>query len=258
MSAVASPVLLSRQGRTATVSIDRQPLNILDLASIARLNEVLDEAAGDEGLALLFVRGAGDRAFSAGVSVQDHTPDRMAEMLGGLHAAVRRLRDMRAVTVAAVCGHCLGGGMELALACDLVLASDDARFGQPEIHLGCFPPVAAALYPGRLGTPRALELLLTGRVLACDEAERLGLVTWRVPAGGLDLGIAQVESDLAAKSAPVLRLAKKAVRAGEERGFPAALEETERLYLEELARIEDMQEGLTAFLEKRTAVWKHR
>lgn len=254
----APAVRLDRQGRTATVTVDRPPLNILDLATIARLNEALEEIAGDGDLALLFLRGAGDRAFSAGVSVQDHTPDRMAEMLGGLHGAVRRLRQMQAVTVAAVCGHCLGGGMELALACDLVLASDDARFGQPEIDLGCFPPVAAALYPGRLGAPRALELLLTGRVLSCEEAERLGIVTWRVPAGGLDLGIARVEADLAGKSAAVLRLAKRAVRAGEELGFPEALEATERLYLEDLARLDDMQEGLAAFLEKRTPTWKHR
>lgn len=255
---MSPPISVARQGRSATVTIDRPPLNILDLDTIDRLGEALTGLADDSDLALLFLRGAGDRAFSAGVSVQDHTPDRMERMLAGLHGAVRRLRDLPAISIAAVNGYCLGGGMELALACDLVLAADDARFGQPEIDLGCFPPVAAALYPRRLGEPRALELLLTGRVLACDEAERLGLVTWRVPAGGLDLGIARVESDLGGKSAAVLRLAKRAVRTGAERDFPEALVETERLYLEELAKLGDMREGLDAFLEKRTPVWKHR
>jgi cyclohexa-1,5-dienecarbonyl-CoA hydratase len=244
-------------GRVATVVLERPPLNILDLATLDRLNEALASLDGT-GLQVVFLRGAGPRAFSAGVSVQDHTPDKVGRMLAGLHGAVRALDALPAITVAAVHGHCLGGGMELALACDLVLATEDARFGQPEIELGCFPPVAAALYPRRIGAARTLELLLTGRTLACAEAEALGLVTWRVAEGGLDLGIARVAADLTAKSAAVSRLTKRAVRAGRDLGFPASLAETERLYLEDLAATEDMEEGLAAFLAKRPPEWKHR
>jgi len=242
--------------RVATLVLDRPPLNILDLETIARLDEALSSL--DPDLQLLFLRGAGPRGFSAGVAVQDHTPDRIARALAGLHGAIRRLDALPAVTVAAVHGHCLGGGMELALACDLVLATDDARFGQPEIDLGCFPPVAAALYPKLLGASRTLELLLTGRTMTCAEAESLGLVTWRVAEGGLDLGIARVIADLTAKSAAVTRLAKRAVRAGRDRSVPEALAETERLYLDDLVRSEDMHEGLAAFLEKRPPAWRHR
>jgi cyclohexa-1,5-dienecarbonyl-CoA hydratase len=148
--------------------------------------------------------------------------------------------------------------MELALGCDLVLATDDARFGQPEIELGCYPPAAAALYPRLLGTARTLELLLSGRTLSCEEAERLGLVTWRVEAGGLDLGIARVLADLTAKSAAVTRLTKRAVSAGRDLPFDAAIEETEQIYLQDLCATADMEEGLTAFLEKRKPVWQHR
>jgi cyclohexa-1,5-dienecarbonyl-CoA hydratase len=249
-------VLLSREGRAATVTINRPPLNILDIPTIARLGEVASELERDEELQLVVIRGAGERAFSAGVAVQDHTPELVGPMLESLHGAIRKLRDLSAVTVAAVQGHCLGGGMELALACDLVVATEDARFGQPEIELGCYPPVAAALYPSLIGSGRTLDLLLTGRTLSCEEAERMGLVARRV--SSLDEGLAKLSSEILAKSAAVVRLTKKAVRASRDRNFSEALTETERLYLDELCPTADMAEGVAAFLEKRRPVWKHR
>jgi cyclohexa-1,5-dienecarbonyl-CoA hydratase len=249
-------LLLERDGRTATIMLDRPPLNILDIPTIQRLGEAVSELGRDEDLQLVMIRGAGDRAFSAGVAVQDHTPELVGPMLESLHGAIRKLRDLSAVTVAAVQGHCLGGGMELALACDLVIATEDARFGQPEIELGCYPPVAAALYPSLIGPGRTLELLLTGRTLTCDEAERMGLIARRV--GNLDEGLAKLTSEILAKSAAVARLTKKAVRARRDHGFSEALAESERLYLEELCPTADMAEGIAAFLEKRPPVWKHR
>lgn len=249
-------LLLERDGRVATVTINRPPLNILDIPTIARLGEVVSELAGDADLQVVVIRGAGEKAFSAGVAVQDHTPDKVGPMLESLHGAIRKLRDLSAVTVAAVRGHCLGGGMELALACDLVVATEDARFGQPEIELGCYPPVAAALYPSMIGPGRTLDLLLTGRTLSCEEAERMGLVARRV--ADLDEGVAKLTAEITAKSAAVVRLTKKAVQAGRDRGFSEALTESERLYLEELCPTADMEEGIAAFLEKRRPVWKHR
>ncbi|HET9229035.1 MAG TPA: enoyl-CoA hydratase/isomerase family protein [Thermoanaerobaculia bacterium] len=249
-------LLLERDGRTATVTINRPPLNILDIPTIARLGEIVSELDRDDDLQLVVIRGAGDRAFSAGVAVQDHTPELVGPMLRSLHGAIRKLRDLSAVTVAAVQGHCLGGGMELALACDLVVATESARFGQPEIELGCYPPVAAALYPSLIGPGRTLDLLLTGRTLTCEEAERMGLVARRVE--NLDEGLAKLSAEILSKSAAVVRLTKKAVRAGRDRGFSEALDESERLYLDELCPTADMAEGVAAFLEKRRPVWKHR
>jgi cyclohexa-1,5-dienecarbonyl-CoA hydratase len=251
-------VHLERRDRIATLTIDRPPLNILDLETIARLNEALATLAEDPDLQLLQIQGAGPRAFSAGVAVQDHTPDRVGQMLEGLHGAVRRLRDLDAVTLAVVRGHCLGGGMELALSCDLLLAADDAHFGQPEVKLGCYPPVAAALYPKLLGAARTLELLLTGRTLDCEEAERLGIVTWRVPSEALEEKLPEIVQSLTQGSAAVTRLLKRSVHAGRDLPFREALAETERIYLEDLCPLEDMAEGVAAFLEKRPAVWRHR
>jgi len=244
--------------RTATITLNRPPLNILDIPTITLLGETVAGLAADPDLQVVVLRGAGDRAFSAGVAVQDHTPDKVVEMLETLHAAIRHLRDLDAITVAAVHGHCLGGGMELALACDLVIAEDGARFGQPEIELGCFAPVAAVLLPPRLGPGRTLDLLLTGRTLDSEEAERLGLVTRRVPVGSLDGTIASLLAGITARSTPVTRLTKKAVRAGRDLPFSAALTESERIYKEELLPLEDLEEGVAAFLEKRRPVWRHR
>jgi len=255
---MSEPIGLDLTGRVATLWLDRPPLHVLDLAGIAALNARLAELEAVADLQLLTVRSRGGKAFSAGVSVADHTPDKVAAMLLDFHRAASRLRDLPAITLAAVDGHCLGGGMELALCCDFVLATERSRFAQPEVQLACFPPVAAALYPKILGHARTLELLLTGRTLDCAEAERLGLVTWRIADGELDARLAERVTQLTNVSAPVARLIKRAVLAGSDLPFPRALAVAERLYLEELTATADMPEGIAAFLAKRPPVWRHR
>ncbi len=262
MTATPDPLVVARDApdsRAATVTFGRPPLNILDLDLLATLDARLAELALDGTLQLVFLRGAGEKAFSAGVSVQDHTPDKVERMLLSFHGAIAKLRDLGAMTVALVDGHCLGGGMELALACDLVLATERSRFGQPEIALGCYPPVAAALYPRRIGSGRTLELLLTGRTFDCGEAERLGFVDERLAdAAALATRARELSGAIQRQSAAVTRLTKRAVRAGENRPYSAALAEAERIYLRELTATADMPEGIQAFVEKRPPVWRHR
>lgn len=255
---MSEPIRLEKGDRIATLTVDRPPLNVLEIATLERLREVVTELAKDDDLALVVVRGAGERAFSAGVSIHDHTPDKVGPMLQAFHGALNRLRALDAVTVAAVHGHCLGGGMELALACDLVVATDDARFGQPEIELGCYPPYAAALYPSLLGAGRTLDLLLTGRTIGIDEAERMGFVTRRAAKGELDAVLATLTEQLLGKSTAVLRLTKQVVRAGRDLPFQEAVAHAERSYLGDLCATADMQEGIASFLEKRKPVWQHR
>jgi cyclohexa-1,5-dienecarbonyl-CoA hydratase len=251
-------VLYSRRDRIGELTLNQPPLNILDIETLEELGRRLDELASDDQLQLLWLRAAGEAAFSAGSAVQDHTPERARSMLTTFHRALSTLRRLPAITIAVVRGHCLGGGMELAACCDMVLAADDSRFGQPEVDLGCFPPVAAALYPTRLGGGRTLELLLSGRLLDCGEAERLGLVTWRVPAAQLEGKIQEIGARLTSKSAAVTRRIKRAVQAAHGRSFDEALAETERIYLEDLLRTEDAREGIAAFLAKRSPEWRHR
>ena len=249
-------VQLERSGRSARLTLDRPPLNILDLEMIAELSERLDALASDPPQ-LLWVHG-GAKAFSAGVSIQDHREERVEAMLSGVHGAILDLMALPAISIAVVEGYCLGGGMELAAACDMVLATDDATFGQPEIELGCFPPVAAALLPTRLGSGRTFELLLSGRTIGAEEAERIGFVTWRMPASELEAKIEELNELFLSKSAAVTPLLKRAIRTGSGLSVAGALAETERIYIEELTRTKDMNEGVAAFLEKRPPVWNHR
>lgn len=256
-AAASGRVEVSRDGRAATLVFARPPLNVLDAALLAEMEQALGALAADPPQ-LLVVRG-GERAFSAGVAVEDHTRERVEPTVRSFHRVLLALRRLPSVVVAVVRGHCLGGGMELAAACDLVVAADDARFGQPEIRLGCFPPFAAALYPPLLGARRAAEMLLTGRPVSAEEAERIGFVNRVAPPAELDRVAAELVAEVLAQSAAVTPLVKRALAAGaDEPAFERALAECERLYFEDLVRTEDMDEGIVAFLERREATWRHR
>ncbi|MFQ5679471.1 MAG: enoyl-CoA hydratase/isomerase family protein [Gemmatimonadota bacterium] len=254
MSAGASTVHLERGDRTARLVLDRPPLNVLDVPMLRELGGKLAEVAADPEVGVLVLTGAG-RAFCAGVDVADHLPDRVGTTLELFHEAVRRLRELEMPVVAAVNGAALGGGCELLLACDVGLAREGAKLGQPEVRLGALPPAAAALLPRRVGYQRALELILTGRTLDAAEAERFGLVTRVLPADRFEGEVDRYVAGLASLSRPVLRLAKRAVLEGLELPWREALERAQGVYLEELAGLADAREGLAAFLEKREPVW---
>ena len=247
-----------RAGSVLTLTLDRPPVNVLDIAMIEALAAALEAAASDAGLAVVHVRAAGTKGFSAGVDVADHTPDRIRPMLEAFHKTFRILNRMDPVSVAEVFGLCLGGGCELASMCDIAIAAEDAKIGQPEIELACFPPVAAAAFGGLVGPKRASDLILTGRVIDGREAERIGLMTRAVPAASLAEEARKTVDALAAKSRPVVALTKRALRACHPGAFEKSLAEAERIYLEDLTKTEDMNEGMAAFLEKRPPVWKHR
>lgn len=251
-------IRLKKEGRVATITVDAPPLNILDLSTLRQLESATEALANDGELQLVILRGAGDRVFSAGVSVHDHSPDKMEEVLTRFHRALLTLMELPAASIAVVQGPCLGGGMELAASCDWVLASEKASFGQPEIKLGCYPPFAAALYPARLGYAKTLDLIISGRTLSAQEAKDIGFVSWVVPAAELESALEAWVEEITTNSAAVTRLAKRAVMAGLNRSASAATDAAERLYLNELVATEDMVEGLSAFIEKRSPDWKHR
>lgn len=232
------PVRVAWEGRLARITLDRPPLNVLDVDHLRELARAVEEA---EKAAVLCIDGGEARAFSAGNDLRDHAPERAPAMLEAFHDAVRGLLLSDAVVVADVRGDALGGGAELLACCDLVYASADARIGQPEIDVGCFPPVAASILPRRIGWARAAELILLGRTIDAETARQWGLVT--------AIGPARPAIDaLLAKSAPVLRLAKAAMRDG-------SLGAAERRYLDELLPLPDCAEGVRAFLEKRKPRW---
>lgn len=250
-------VALSTEGRAARIVIDRPPLGILTLPVLEGLTSACERLARTPGVAVVTIASTGPRAFCAGVDVAAHAPDRARPMLEAFERLAECMLSLNQVLIASVRGHALGGGWELALLCDLVVAAEDARFGLPEITLAAFPPVAAALLPRLVGDARALALVLTGTAITAAEAQRLGLVTRVVPGGDLDRATRELESAVLAHSGAAVGLAKRAVVTAGRDSVRRALREATRLYTSELVSTVDAAEGIAAFLGKRAPVWKH-
>jgi cyclohexa-1,5-dienecarbonyl-CoA hydratase len=248
-------VRVEQRGAVVEVVLDRPPLNVLDLGTLGTLHASLLALSGRDDWRVLALRSGIDGTFSAGADVADHARDRAPSMLAAMHAVVRALRALARPTIALVDGRCLGGGCELALACDLVIASPRATFGQPEIDLGCFPPVGAALLP-RLAGRHASELVLLGRPVAAGDALRIGLVNRVVD--DVDAEGRLWAQALAGKSASALAAAVRALRAGTDGTLDEALARNEQLYLDAIVPSADAEEGVRAFLEKRAPVWSGR
>jgi cyclohexa-1,5-dienecarbonyl-CoA hydratase len=215
--------------------------------------ESLDAAlaqAAESGAAVAVLGSTGEKAFSAGVDVKDHTPDRIEAMIRTFHRIFRRLHATPLVTIAAVRGACLGGGAELALSCDLVVAEEGARFALPEIRLACFPPVGIAVLASRYG-PRLAEICLTGETVDAAEAHRRGFLTRLAPRGASEATALELAGAMAAGSREVLGLTVRHMRHLAAPHFDHALEKAETVYLRDLAALPDMAEGIRAFIEKR-------
>ena len=243
--------------RVASIVLNRPPLNIIQLEMLEDLNAAWSEVE-DLRAQVAVVSSAVDCAFSAGVDVAEHMPGRIERMIEKFHHFVQRIRKSDCITIAAIHGHTLGGGAELAMMCDLIVAADDARLGQPEISLGCYPPVAVAYLPGAIGLHKASEMVLIGEPITAAEAERIGLINKVVPRANLGETVDGYVDQLLAKSSAVLALTKRALREGAGWHFETALERSQDLYLRELVRTEDMVEGMNAFLEKRVPSWRNR
>ena len=245
--------------RAARITFARPPLNILNIAMMGEINDALKECASQNDLvAIVFDAAPETRAFSAGVAVEEHVEETVGEMLDSFHSIFRALERLQRPALAIVDGPALGGGCELVLGCDIVIASERARFGQPEIKLGVFPPIAAILLPRIVGEKRARELILTGDTIDAAEALRLGLVNYVMSSDDLEQKTEQVLGKLRELSAAGLGMTRAALDLGHRSGFESVLKEVETLYLNELMKTEDANEGVRAFMEKRKPEWKNR
>jgi cyclohexa-1,5-dienecarbonyl-CoA hydratase len=243
----------------ARLTLNKPPYNVLNIAMMREINAALEGLEADGSIkVLVFEAAEGSKAFSAGVDVSEHTADKVEEMIEVFHRIFRLLDALEAPTVAVVNGAALGGGCELALFCDIVIASERASFGQPEIQVGVFPPVAAVALPDIIGPKKAIEMVLIGDRIRAAEAERLGLVNKVVPPEELKEAADEFVGKLTKLSSAVLRLTKRAVRLGSAGDFTEGLAAVEELYLGPLMATEDAHEGLAAFMEKRSPVWKDR
>ena len=247
------------EGAVLELILDQPKGNVLTIEMVAELGAALESHRENGSLKLVVLRGAGGQ-FSFGASVEEHRRDQAPAMLEGFHRFIRQLASFPVPTAALVEGNCLGGGFEVAICCHFLLATDGARFACPEIKLGVFPPVLAAIGAQRLGGLAAERLLLTGESMSAEKAQRLGLLAALIPASEdpREALFAWYRKRLAPLSAFALRQATASVRraSGLLDDLDRALAASEQLYLEQLLPSHDGNEGIEAFLEKRTPVWK--
>ncbi|MBW2075950.1 MAG: enoyl-CoA hydratase [Deltaproteobacteria bacterium] len=240
-----------------SITLNRPPVNVLNIEMMDEINEVLTGWVGNNDLKLVLFQAEG-KCFSAGVDVGEHMGDLVSKMIESFHGMFRLIDKLGAVTVSSVYGSCLGGGCELAIFCDLVIADESAKFGQPEIQVGVLPPIAAQIMPRIIGRKAAMDLILSGRIISAQEAHAMGLVNKVVAKGELARETEEFIKPYLSLSAEVLRITKKTVKAGLMDELEPSLGIIEDIYLNELMRTADAHEGLKAFLEKRSPEWKNR
>lgn len=251
-------VTYTHNNSVARIILDDGKGNVLDHQMMEELQALLNSFSKNNDLKLITFEGAG-KHFSFGASVEEHTKELAATMLRNFHQLFYTLRDLSIPTVAKISGQCLGGGLELALMCNIIFADKTAKLGQPEIMLGVFPPPASILLPEKIGLARAEELLLTGRTIAAEEANKIGLINELVEdKTTMDTGInIWIESHIIPKSASSLRYAVKAARAKFNHIISNFLPQLESMYVSKLMETHDANEGINSFLEKRKPVWNN-
>jgi len=249
-------IWLERDGRLLRLRLDRPKANIVDAEMIASLDAAFTEHLGNSGLTAVLLDASGPH-FSFGASVQEHLPDQCSDMLKSLHALVRKMVQSPIPIFVAIRGQCLGGGLEVAAAGQILFCAPDASLGQPEMQLGVFAPAASCLLPERIGQSCAEDLLYSGRSVSGDEAGVMGLVDF-VADDPEAAALEYFDTHLATKSASSLRMAVQAARSGFSDRVIAKLAVVEKLYLEQLMSTRDAVEGLEAFIAKRPARWNNK
>jgi cyclohexa-1,5-dienecarbonyl-CoA hydratase len=246
-------------GAVLKIILNSPKANILEAAMLREIGQVLEGPAAEKDVKLLVFEGAG-KHFSFGASVPEHTKENAAMMLKAFHLVFYRLARLSVPTMAVVRGQCLGGGMELALVCNFIVADSSAVFGQPEIVLGVFPPPASVILPKKVGQTYADDLVLTGRSIDAGEARRIGLLTVLVEEGkdAWESAKEWIEKHILPKSAASLKIANAAVRKDFFRRIWEDLPRMEGLYLKELMETHDANEGINAFIQKRKPEWQNQ
>ena len=239
-----------------SISLNRPPVNILNMAMMEEITDALKKWQGIKDLKVILFCAKG-KCFSAGVDVGEHMGDLAPKMIRIFHEIFRILDRMGIVTAASIYGSCLGGGCELAVFSDLVVAAESAKLGQPEIQVGVFPPIASQIMPRIMGRKAAMELILSGKIISAQEALQMGLVNRVVKEEELEKETEEFLKPYLNLSAEILKLTKKSIMAGLTDDLEPSLKRIEDIYLNELMKTRDAGEGLKAFLEKRKPVWEN-
>jgi cyclohexa-1,5-dienecarbonyl-CoA hydratase len=241
----------------ARMTLDRPEHNLLNEAMLRELADGIS-FAGERGDVKLVVLDSAHKVFCGGIDIGEYTSQRVFQMLDAFHAAFSGMLEVAKPVVCVVNGPAIGGGAELAAFGDLVIATPKARFAQPEISIGIFPPLASTILPFLVGPKIALELVLTGEAVTAERALELGLVNRLVPEAKIEQTVNELISRITEHSGPVLTMAKKAILGGMGMSLRDGMKHSMNIFLNELYRLEDSQEGLRALVEKRKPNWKNR
>ncbi len=252
-----SAILFEKTGSYARLVLNRPPVNAMNIEMLTEINDQLESLHNEEHIKMILISSA-CRIFSAGVDMADHVPQKVFQLLEAFNNIFLTMRELAKPTLAVVNGPALGAGCELATFCDLVVASENAKFGQPEIRVGIFPPIATVVFPYLVGKRKAMELILTGDTIDAREAMALGLINQVVRLENLDAAVEALVAKITANSAAVLQMTKRTILSGEGLDFQQALKKAQDIYLNHLMALEDTNEGLRAFAEKRPPVWKDK
>jgi cyclohexa-1,5-dienecarbonyl-CoA hydratase len=245
------------RGALAQIIFTHPPLNVFDFQQMDELADALKQIEQHPEISAVVISG-GERAFSAGVDVAVHTPENIPTMLQKFHGLILAVTRLSKITIAEVRGACLGGGAELAMVCDMCFTAENAKWGFPEISLGCYPPVACTALAALVGEKRAADLIFTGRIFSGTEAAAWGLANSAHSDGDLQQAIQSTLDHLFKLSPAALAHAKKAFYAWDSIHLDKGLARAEKIYTEELMKTEDANEGIRAWLEKRKPAWKGR
>ncbi|GAB6908730.1 Enoyl-CoA hydratase/isomerase [Desulfosarcina cetonica] len=248
---------LTKEKGAAYVVLNRPKHNVFNIEMMEELTALLVELNTDADLKCVVIKGKG-ASWCAGVEVGDHKPELAPEMIRVFDALLRQIHAMKIPTIAAVHGACLGGGMEVAIACDMVAAGKSAVFGQPEIKLGFLPPYAAVRLPHLVGPSKAIEICTTGRRYSADAMAQMGLLCDLFEDDAFEEGVAKIVKEIGHCSPLIIRLNKKAVKQHLGLGIEAALESVGDMFLNQLMKTEDTMEGIKSFEEKRRATWVNK
>ncbi len=247
-------LLIEKSDGIARITMTKPPVNVIDIALMKELMAALDDARD----AKVVIIGAQGKFFSAGVDIKEHIPSLVNEMILTFHALIKKVWALEAPTIAAAQGSALGGGMELALACDFIVASESAKFAQPEIQVGVYPPIAALMLARLIPRKKAFEMILTGDTIDARAAAQLGLVNAVAAPEDFETTLNAFIARLAKLSGVVLRYTKRAANLPLRDEDIRALGEIEKLYLGDLMKTADANEGLNAFMEKRKPEWRDK
>ena len=257
MKADTKAVTLETREDVAYLTLKAPPLNILTEAMMLEISGLLERVAEDRDLKALTVSARG-KAFSAGADILEHSPERAPGMIGAFSRMFGLLGGLELPVVMAVDGPALGAGFELAVMGDVILATERALFGQPEIRLGFFAPVGVALLPALVGHARAMQITCSGRTYTADEMREFGLITDIVRRERLEDAVEEVLHEYRKASPLVLRMNVRTLKRLKATPFEEARREAERVFLGELMATEDVREGIASFTEKRRPSWKNR